>query len=86
MRPTAERFGPLLLAVARTYWLNIIPMYEWTSQAKGRPAELLLHRFLKLEFRPVTLHAGGLVDLERDLLHWYRDHHAISKMGMYVKQ
>jgi hypothetical protein len=38
-----ERFGLLFLAVATAYWLNIIPMYEWTSQAKDWLAELLHH-------------------------------------------
>jgi hypothetical protein len=30
-----ERFGLLFLAVATVYWVDIVPMHEWTLRAKA---------------------------------------------------
>jgi hypothetical protein len=38
-----ERFGLLFLGVATAYWVDIVPMHQWTSIARDRFAELLQH-------------------------------------------
>jgi hypothetical protein len=38
-----ERFGLLFLAVATAYWINIVPLYEWTARARDQLAALLWH-------------------------------------------
>jgi hypothetical protein len=88
------RQGLIIALIKRAHGCDRVPM--WRSGIAPTPLFSFFRIFHLIETSgwftrtngPARLNQlllRGLVDLERNLPHWYGDHHPISKWGMYVE-